>query len=130
MAEITANTMADVVIDTSSGGPSTILSALALVKKRGTVILAGKKQQPVPEFHSDNLITRYVTLKGVRGHSYASVELALQMIASGKYPLDKMCTHQYSLGEVDQALRTVGGMSGTHSIHVTVLPWWRQGTER
>jgi threonine dehydrogenase-like Zn-dependent dehydrogenase len=128
VAEITANRMADVVIDTSSGGPSTILSALALVKKRGTVILAGKKQQPVPEFHSDNLITRYVTLKGVRGHSYASVELALQIIASGKYPLGKMCTHQYSLGEVDQALRTVGGMSGTHSIHVTVLPWWRQET--
>ena len=123
VAEITANKMADVVIDTASGGPSTILSALALAKKRGTVILAGKKHQPISELHSDTLITRYLTLKGVRGHSYASVELALQIIASGKYPLREMCTHQYSLEEVDQALRTVGGRGGSHSIHVTVLPW-------
>ena len=123
VAQITAKRMADLVIDTSSGGSSTILSALALAKKRGTVILAGKKREPVPEFHSDSLITRYLTLKGVRGHSYASVELALQIIASGKYPLGEMCTHQYSLGETDQALRTAGGVNGTQAIHVTVLPW-------
>ena len=125
IAQITANRMADLVIDTSSGGPSTILSALASAKKRGTVILAGKKRQPVPELHTDSFITRYLTVKGVRGHSYASVELALHIIASAKYPLGDMCTHQYSLGEVDQALRTVGGMNGTHSVHVTVLPWRR-----
>ena len=123
IAEITASRMADLVIDTSSGGPSTIVSALASAKKRGTVILAGKKHHPVPELHTDSFITRYLTVKGVRGHSYRSVELALQLIASEKYPLSQMCTHQYSLAEVDQALRTVGGMSGTPSVHVTVLPW-------
>jgi len=123
IAQITANKMADLVIDTSSGGPSTILSALASAKKRGTVILAGKKHQPVPELHTDSFISRCLTVKGVRGHSYRSVELALNIIASGKYPLTRLCTHQYSLGEVDQALRTVGGMSGTNTVHVTVLPW-------
>src|SRR5205823_14093605 len=98
IAELTASRMVDLVIDTPSGGPSTIVSALASAKKRGTVILAGKKHQPVPELHTDTFITRYLTVKGVRGHSYGSVESALHIIASGKYPLTQLCTHQYSLG--------------------------------
>jgi threonine dehydrogenase-like Zn-dependent dehydrogenase len=51
------------------------------------------------------------------------VELALELIASGKYPLGEMCTHQYSLREVDDALRTTGGAGSPGAIHVTVLPW-------
>jgi threonine dehydrogenase-like Zn-dependent dehydrogenase len=123
VAEITGSKMADIVIDVSSGGPSTVISAMELAKKRGTVILAGKKHRPIPELHSDNLISKYLTLKGVRGHSYASVELALQSIASEKYPLHEMCTHKYSLSEVDQALRTTGGVGAPDAIHVTVIPW-------
>lgn len=121
--QITGNRMADVVIDVASGGPSTVISAMELAKKRGTILLAGKKHQPIPELHSDNLISKYLTLKGVRGHSYASVELALQFIASRKYPLREMCTHKYSLREVDQALKTTGGVGAPDAIHVTVLPW-------
>jgi threonine dehydrogenase-like Zn-dependent dehydrogenase len=123
VAEITSNKMADVVIDVSSGGPATVISAVELLRKRGVLILAGKKHQAIPEFDSDRLIQRYVTIKGVRGHSYSSVELALELIASGKYPLGEMCTHQYSLSEVDDALRTTGGAGAPGAIHVTVLPW-------
>ncbi len=123
VAQTTHNRMADVVVDVASSGPSTVISAMELTKKRGTVVLAGKKHQPIPELHSDNLISKYLTVKGVRGHSYASVELALQFIASGKYPLGEMCTHQYSLSEVDQALRTTGGVGAPDAIHVTVIPW-------
>jgi threonine dehydrogenase-like Zn-dependent dehydrogenase len=121
--QITGNRMADVVIDVASGGPSTVISALQLSKKRGTVVLAGKKHQPIPDFHGDTLISKYLTLKGVRGHSYASVELALEFIASGKHPLGEMCTHKYSLREVDQALKTTGGVGAPDAIHVTVMPW-------
>jgi threonine dehydrogenase-like Zn-dependent dehydrogenase len=121
--EITGNKMADVVIDVSSGGPATVISAVELLRKRGVLILAGKKHQAIPEFDSDRLIQKYVTLKGVRGHGYSSVELALQWIASGKYPLGEMCTHQYALREVDDALKTTGGAGSPGAIHVTVLPW-------
>ncbi len=121
--EITGNKMADVVIDVASGGPSTVSSAIELVRKRGTVILAGKKHKAVPEFDTDYLIQRYITLKAVRGHSYSSVELALQFIASRKYPLADMCTHEYSLKEVDEALKTTGGVGAPGAIHVTVIPW-------
>ena len=38
----------------------------------------------------------------MRGHSYQSVELALQIIAGGKYPLDGMCTHVFPLVKTDR----------------------------
>jgi threonine dehydrogenase-like Zn-dependent dehydrogenase len=123
VSEITSNKMADVVIDVSSGGPATVTSAVELLKKRGVLVLAGKKRQAIPEFDSDRLIQRCITIKGVRGHSYASVEMAIELIASGNYPLSEMCTHQYSLHEVDDALKTTGGTGSPGAIHVTVLPW-------
>lgn len=123
VAEITGGEMADLVIDAASGGPSTVKTGIKVAKKRGTVILGGFKHQAIPEFHSDELILKYLTFKGVRGHGYGAVELALRIIASGKYPLGEMCTHQYALGEVDQALKTLGGEGAPWAVHVTVAPW-------
>jgi threonine dehydrogenase-like Zn-dependent dehydrogenase len=121
--EITNGKMVDVVIDVASGGPSTVTLALELVKKRGTVVLAGKKHKEIPGFYSDKLISKYINVKGVRGHSYDSVELAIQLIASGKYPLHEMCTHEFGLNEVDTALKSVGGQGAAGAIHVSVNPW-------
>lgn len=121
--EITGGRMADLVIDCASGGPDTIKSAIRLARKRGRVIVGGRKFCPIPEFESDLLITRFLTLRGMRGHSYLSVEMAIQIIASGKYPLDEMCTHVFALEEVDQALHTVGGKGLPGAIHCAVDPW-------
>ncbi len=122
VAEVTDGRMADLVIDAASGGPSTVTTAIEIAKKRGTVILGGFKGRPISQFLSDALISKYLTVKGVRGHSYEAVELALRTIASGKYPLDEMCTHRYALGEVDEALRTMGGEGEPDAIHVVVAP--------
>jgi threonine dehydrogenase-like Zn-dependent dehydrogenase len=121
--EITGDEMVDIVIDVASGGPSTVTLAIELVKIRGTIIIAGKKHQAIPGFYSDKLMSKCITMKGVRGHSYDSVERALQMIASGKYSLGEMCTHDFGLNEVDKALKTVGGEGEKGAIHVTVNPW-------
>lgn len=120
--EATNGRMADLVVDAASGGPSTVASAIDVAKKRGTVILGGFKHQAIPEFHSDRLISKYLTVKGVRGHSYKSVELAIKVIASGRYPLEEMCTHRYALEDVDAALKTIGGEGEADAIHVTVSP--------
>ncbi|QIN79976.1 zinc-binding dehydrogenase [Rubrobacter marinus] len=122
VAEITEGRMADLVIDAASGGPSTVTSAIEIARKRGTVLLGGFKGEPLPRFPSDVLISKCLTLKGVRGHSYESVELALRTIASGRYPLGEMCTHRFGLSEVDEALRTMGGESGSGAVHVVVAP--------
>lgn len=123
VAQITGEKMADAVIDVASGGTATVTLALELARKRGTVILAGSKHQLIPQYPSDTLISKYLTVKGVRGHSYASVEKAIQFIASGKYPLSELCTHEFGLYEVDTALRSVGGEGVPDPIHVSVNPW-------
>ncbi|PCJ91554.1 MAG: alcohol dehydrogenase [Hyphomicrobiales bacterium] len=123
VADLTGGLMADLVIDCASGGPETVVSALQLARKKGRVILGGRKFQPIPNFDSDQMITRFLTVKGMRGHSFESVEMAIQIMASGRYPLEKMCTHVFGLDEVDLALKTVGGEGLPGAIHCAVDPW-------
>jgi threonine dehydrogenase-like Zn-dependent dehydrogenase len=120
---ITGGAMADVVIDCASGGPWTIVSALKLARKGGRILIGGRKGAPVPQFDVDVLFTRFLAVKGMRGHSYQAVELGLGILASGKYPLEEMCTHTFSLDTVDEALRTVGGEGKPDAIHCAVDPW-------
>jgi threonine dehydrogenase-like Zn-dependent dehydrogenase len=122
VADITGGEMADLVIDCASGGTETVVSAIRLARKSGRVILGGQKRKRIPDFESDLLIRKFLTVKGMRGHSYESVELALQIIASGRYPLERMCTHVFGLDQVDEALRTVGGEGQPDAIHCCVDP--------
>ena len=48
------------------------------------------------------------------------MEMALQMIAAGKYPLNQMCAHKSGLDQVDEAIRTVGGEGVANAIHISV----------
>lgn len=123
VAEITGGRMADLVIDGASGGPETIVSALRLARKRGRVMLGGQKGRTVPDFPADLLVSRFLTVKGMRGHSWQSVEMALAAIASGRYPLADMSTHQFRLAETDAALQTLALRGRPHPIHCTVEPW-------
>jgi threonine dehydrogenase-like Zn-dependent dehydrogenase len=123
VADLTGGHMADLVIDCASGGPATIVSAIHAARKGGRVLLCGRKGKPVPEFESDLLFRKHLTVRGMRGHSYQAVELAMQVIASGRYPLEKMCTHTFGLDNLESALRTVGGEGEQGAIHCCVDPW-------
>ena len=63
------------------------------------------------------------TVRGVRGHSYRSVEMALALMAQGTVDLDAMLTHTFGLDDVDRALRLVGGEISDNAIHVSITPW-------
>ena len=122
VADRTGGMMADLVIDCASGGGASILSALQIVRKGGTVLLCGRKGQPLAEFDSDLLFRKNLTVKGVRGHSHQAVELAIALIASGRYPFDRMCTHSFGLDQVREALLTVGREGDANAIHCSVDP--------
>ncbi len=123
VADITNGEMADLVIDCASGGPSTVVAAIQLAGQHARVMLGSHKRQRIPEFDSDLILSRCLTVKGMRGHSYDSVEKAMHIIASGRYPLAALCTHQFGLNEVDEGLRTVGGEGRPNAVHCTVNPW-------
>jgi threonine dehydrogenase-like Zn-dependent dehydrogenase len=121
--EITGGALADVVLDVSAGATEPVAIAADLARKLGTIILAGAKYGPVPSFFSTRIHQKELTMKGVRGHDVRSVEPAIALIESGAFPLERMCTHSYSLEGVGRALSTVGGQGDRDSIHVSVVPW-------
>ena len=122
--EITGGKMGDVVVDVSHGATQPVVTALKLVKKcGGRIILAGAKHQPVPEFPSDEILYREITITGVRGHDFRSIDPALRIIASHKYPIHLLGTHHFGLQRTEDAILTVGGQGKPDAIHVTVLPW-------
>jgi len=87
--------------------------------RAGKLLVAADKRKPVP-FDVDALIRRQITLRGVRGHSFAAVEMALGLMAQHTVDLEAMSTHEFDLGQVDYALRLVGGEMQEQAIHVTV----------
>ena len=120
--DITGGSMADIVIDVTNAGPEIINGGLTLVKKCGTMLCTAWKKSAAP-LDIDRLIRYQASLRGVRGHSYQAVELAIGTMKAGNFPLELISTHVVGLNQVDRALRMVGGEAKENSIHITVEPW-------
>jgi alcohol dehydrogenase len=115
--------MADVVIDVT-GSPAGAIAALELVKQGGTVVMPGaygtETMIPLP---LDKVFLKEIRIQGVYSHDTRSVTPAIKLVESGKYPLDKMITHRFSLTEVERAIQTIGGMiPGESAIKAVVYP--------
>jgi threonine dehydrogenase-like Zn-dependent dehydrogenase len=129
VAEITDGMGADLVVDVSSGGASEVINGgLDILKPRyGRFMVAALKGNPVDGFALDTLIKKAVNLRGVRGHSFQAVEMALELMRSKRIDLGLMSSHEFGLDDVDEALRLVGGeirdTQGNVAIHVTIDPW-------
>lgn len=120
--DITGGKMVDLVLDVTSGGTTPVTSSLEIAKKGGTVLLGAYKYQSIPEFNIDLVIKNTLNIKGVRGHSYQSVKMATEFIASGRFPLSKLNSHNYRLDQVNLALKTAGGEGEPSPLLVTVTP--------
>jgi threonine dehydrogenase-like Zn-dependent dehydrogenase len=122
--ELTAGRGVDVAIDCTGAGTSSMLLAIEATKRRGaTMVVQAEGSATFPDFPIGRLTRKAITLKSARGHSYRSVDLALQHLASGRFPLELMATHRFGLAEVDYAIRSVGGNGAPGAIHVSVMPW-------
>jgi len=112
----------DVVIDTTPEAFEPITTAVNVVKPGGTIALTGhKNKEPVP-IVVDKLITKDVTMKGLIVERPWADRQAIRLIASGRYPVAKMHTHTFPLERAEQALRTLGGETDDHPIHITITP--------
>jgi threonine dehydrogenase-like Zn-dependent dehydrogenase len=122
---ITRGRGVDVVVDcTSGGGTAPIVLGIEAARRRGgTMVVQAEGNATFPDFPIGRLTRKGMTLKSARGHSYRAVELALQLLASGRFPLELMTTHRFGLAEVDYAIRSVGGDGAPGAIHVSVMPW-------
>lgn len=102
--DVTGGRMADVVIN-AAGAPAAVALALELAGSRATVVQAGIIGQIVDGVPFDAVFQKKLTIKGVRGRPSRVVPVALSVMASGRYPLERLCTHRFPLEETEQALR-------------------------
>ena len=121
---ITGGKGVDVALDCTAGaGTVPILLGLeALKRKGGTMVVQGELAE-FPNFPLGKMTVKFVTIHSARGHSYRACELALQQIASGRFPLEKITTHRFGLQDVDLAIRSVGNAGVPGVIHASLLPW-------
>ncbi len=97
----------DVVVDTTPHSTDAVLHALQLVRPGGTVVLAGLKGSPMPDFPTDQLALRRLTLKGVRAVTRSGFRSAIAMIESGDMRLDLLHTHHFGIDHAHEALETL-----------------------
>jgi threonine dehydrogenase-like Zn-dependent dehydrogenase len=112
---------ADVVSDASGGGAATAAVAFGAVRRGGTVVLASGG--PPGELPLDLVRKKQITIRGVRGHSFWSVETALAQIAAGRVDVDLLCSAPYALADIDAAFATATDGSGDHKLHVSIGAW-------
>ena len=109
---------------TAGAGQKAFFTGLrALKPKAGTLVVQGNESKTFPDFPMEEVTLKYVTIKSARGHSYLACELAMQQLASHRFPIENALTHTFSLGQVDLAIRSVGGTGEKDCIHVNVKPW-------
>ena len=121
--ELTGGRGADVVIEVSANAPEPVGEALHYVAAGGRIVLAGVKGfKAVPDFVSDLVVVKEVTIRGAFGVTARAYDAAIRLIESGRVPLASMHTHDFPLEQAELAIRTLAGeVAGETSIHSCLL---------
>jgi len=121
--EITGGRGADAVVDVAAYSPQTVVQAIDMVKRAGTVILAGVKAKPVPMLASDKIIFKEIRVQGALGVDFKGYKPAIRIIESGRYPLEKMHTHTLPLEKAEYGIKLLAGqIAGEEAIHIALKP--------
>lgn len=122
--EATGGRGVDIVVEVSANATEPVAEALRYVRPGGTVVLAGVKGfKPVPDFVSDFIVVKEITITGAFGVTARAYEQAIALIESGRVPLARMHTHDFPLAQAELAIRTLAGeVEGPASIHSCLLP--------
>ncbi|MCL6633596.1 MAG: zinc-binding dehydrogenase [Alicyclobacillus herbarius] len=120
--DFTGGRRVDVAIDVTSGGWEPVKQSFEIVRRGGIVALAAYKHQTIPEWDIDQVVAKSLIVKGLRGHSHQSVEMAIDCIASRRFPIHLLNSHHFGLQDTDTALRTAGGEGEPNPLLVAVSP--------
>jgi threonine dehydrogenase-like Zn-dependent dehydrogenase len=90
----------------------------------GRIVLAGVKGfKPVPDFVSDLVVVKEITILGAFGVTRRAYDSAIRLIESRSVPLERMHTHDFALEDAEQAIQILAGEGGGEaSIHSCLLP--------
>lgn len=122
--ELTGGRGADVVVEVTANAVDPVAEALRYVANGGRIVLAGVKGfKPVPDFVSDFVVVKEITILGAFGVTWHAYEAAIRLIESRRLPLERMHTHDFPLDQAALAIETLAGEApGPPSIHSCVVP--------
>ena len=121
--EATNGVGVDVVLDVSAYSVEPVVQAVRMVRKEGTVIVAGLKgRRPLVDFSTDEIVWKQVTMKGVLSVTFSSFERAIETIQSRRHHLERLHTHSFPVEETEMALKTLSGELGAGAINVSITP--------
>ena len=122
VAELTGGRGVDLVVDTAAGDEKTLPVALDVVRKGGRLVLPAAPKRALERIDLYKITRKYLTVRGMRGHSYGAVEWAIATIASGRYPLDLLCSLEVGLDKAGAAILGTAGELEDPVIHAAVIP--------
>lgn len=119
--EVTGGRDVDLVIDTAVGNTATISAGVEMLRQCGQLLLttAPDVVNGIPMRAAQ---WKTISIRGVRGHSFAAVEWAMAQIDSDRARISKMCTHSFGIDQVDIAILATAGRTDHKAVHVSVLP--------
>jgi len=121
--DVTGGKLADIVVDVSAFATEPITQAIEMVRPGGKVVVAGLKSfKPIPNFISDKLITKEISMLGVLSSSWSSVEKSIDIIRRKADLLKSLCTHHYPVNEAEKAVQVLGRevVDGAEAVHVHI----------
>jgi threonine dehydrogenase-like Zn-dependent dehydrogenase len=111
----------DVVIDCTPMSLDSVTHAVQMAARKGVIVLAGMKgpngMAPIPV---DTVSTKQLTIKGAVSRSMRSMEQAIALIESQRWPFERFASHSFSLEHADQGVRSLIG--DDKPIHVRIVP--------
>jgi threonine dehydrogenase-like Zn-dependent dehydrogenase len=119
--ELTGGRGADVVVEVTSYATEPVAAALDFVAAGGTVVLAGTKGfRPIPDFVSDKIVLKEITVHGAIGVTSSAYRSAIRLIESRRLPLERMHTNDFALRDAEAAIQTLA--AGGDAIHCALFP--------
>lgn len=113
----------DVAIDTTPGATAPLLHAIAALRPEGRLVVAGMKGREIAGLNTDQIFLKALTVTGAFATVPWATWNALDLLASGRFPLAKLHSHRVGLNGVEHAIRVLGGEIPEESaLHVTVIP--------
>jgi alcohol dehydrogenase len=99
--------LADVVVETS-GHPQALKMAMSYVRPTGTVSMVGLNWPNLPLDGGlvNQIVFKELNVVGALGPRRSAMERAIQIINSGKFPIEEFITHRFTLSQLDEAFRT------------------------
>ncbi len=124
LRDSTGGRLADVVVDVTAKAPQAIAQAVALARPGGTVVVAGTRGEPVPQFLLDHVVYKELRILGALGVDTEAYQGAFALLADPQFPWSQIDRRVEPLDadRVADLLLTMAGEQGTPPMHAVVAP--------